>query len=242
MALWPRLALDVNDHDLALSLSSPYGQTNLPSSLESLHLYEYAGIAGISPVTFPLLQGLAVACPRLKHLSVCNLIDAMEWFATIQGNTFENLETVAWSESCLRPNQPDLNKLLYEAALAAMKMPKLRIMEIWNTHAPQDEEMDVALVRYESTGTSTSTAATLTWSCSWGRDRKDGPGWPAQSIERRVVEAWERVASTHVDRRLTLNVMPFTLISAEADMARDLLKLKRSILDPVSMKQLCIKS
>lgn len=216
-------------------MSSAGSKSKLPSSLESLHLFEdfNATIHGSRtssrprPSRIQILKGLATAGPGVKHLTVSFLSDAMDCLEIPDNSLFPNLESIALtSQTCFRPTSfTNFNVLLHKAALAARKMPKLQIMEIWNC-----ENGYAAIFRYEATGAAESSACRLTWRCSW---------YPASPIQDRVVKAWETVASTVTSRELLLDITdplpPRSYPRYGCILGQ--LKLRSFILDPISQMQ-----
>lgn len=141
--------------------------------------------------------------------------------------SFPNLESIALtSQEYLQPDQPGINDLLRKAAIAAMRMPKLQIMELWNCidgHA--------AIFRYESTGTAESSASRITWRSSWD--------FPLEELRRnRVIMAWEKVALRNAGRELIVETdpLPFGAYSRYGAILRHL-ELRNMILDPISCMQ-----
>lgn len=203
--------------------------SRLPSSLRSLHIFEdfNATIHGSKTSSEPrpsrihILKGLAISAPGIEHLSVSFLSDAMECLDT--DHVFPNLRSIALtSQTHLRPGQ-SFNELLFKAASAALKMPQLQIMEIWNCGNGY-----AALFRYESTGTPESSACRLTWRCSW---------YPAP-IQDRVLEAWKNVASTVAGRELALDTHPLPPASYRRyRLILNQLALRNFVLDDISQMQ-----
>ncbi|ROW02405.1 hypothetical protein VMCG_06077 [Cytospora schulzeri] len=206
--------------------------SKLPSPLESLHIFEDFNIAihGQKHVGKPrrsgiqVLKGLADSAPNIKHLSVSFLSDAMDCFEPPFG-TFPSLESIALtSQGSLQRDPALLNQLLYKAAIAAMKMPKLQIMELWNCANGHAD-----IIRYESTGTAESSACKLTWRSSW-REKS--------TLKKRVIEAWEEVASTNASRELSVEKDPLPKgCYSEYGAILHHLKLRDSILHPISAMQ-----
>lgn len=207
--------------------------SKLPSTLESLHIFEDFNVAihgsthsdtsALSGIQ--VLKGLASSVPNLKHLSVSFLSDAIDCFEVSVG-TFPRLESIACtSQSYLQRNPVLVNKLLYKAAKAAMRMPELQIMEVWNC---EDGYADI--LRYESTGTAESSACRLTWRSSWCNMKS--------MVIKCVVEAWEKVASTNASRLLIVEMDPLPHASyTEYGAVIHHLKLRNSILNPISAMQ-----
>lgn len=207
--------------------------SKLPPSLESLHIFEdfNAAIHGRTHTETPrrsgiqVLKGLVSSAPNLKHLSVSFFSDAMDCLKLPAG-IFANLESIALtSQVYLRPETGPPNRLLYKAANAAMKMPKLQIMELWNCANGHAD-----ILRYESVGTASSSACRLTWRSSWCCMKS--------TLEKRVVEAWEEVASTNASRELIVETYPLPPGSySQYGAMLHHLKLRNSILDPISGMQ-----
>ncbi|KAJ4393026.1 hypothetical protein N0V93_002232 [Gnomoniopsis smithogilvyi] len=211
---------------------------DLPPSLESLHLFEDfdhtihgpRSLEEPRPSHILVLKALAISVPSLRHLSVSFLSDANECL-NMSATIFPNLESVALtSQHHLGPTSPGLNDLLYKAATAAMRMPHLQIMEIWNCG-----KGCAAIFRYESTGTSTTTASMLTWRCSWrGMNSLVGSS---------VIEKWREVAHANVDRRLTFEVDPLPEGSyLHYGAVLHQLKLRNSILHGTSEMQVRVEA
>lgn len=145
--------------------------------LESLHMYEIMprclrGQPGMIHTCSKVFKKLIDSSPGLKQLSLTFLVEASEFFAGIPAgpfSTFSELQVVALtSKDSLRLGEtlvfrkPLPIPLLKAAAEAAMRMPKLQVMEIWNCG-----EGHAAIFRYDSTFQSGTTACVLTWRCSW---------------------------------------------------------------------------
>lgn len=222
--------------------------SKLPSSLESLHLFEdfnkwyhdesQQKWTDPRPSRIQVLKGVATSAPGIKHLSVAFLSDAMECLdLPPAGVIFPNLESLALtSQHTLRPDQPGLNELLHKAALAAMRMPKLQIMEIWNCG-----NGSAAFFRYEAMGSEAASTCRLTWRCSWASSE-----WASESsgpFENYVVEAWSQVAARVTDRYLILDVKEPMRAGSYDQYAGILgqLKLRRSILHPTSEMQVRVE-
>lgn len=193
-------------YDLAWGSTEEYpslkGQilgSKLPRSLESLHIFEDFNIAihgrdvTNEPRTFGIqvLKCLAVSAPNLRHLSVSFLSDAMDCFELSDG-TSSNLELIALTSSAyLQPNPALLNELLYKAAITAMKMSELQIMELSNCSNGHAD-----IIRYESEGTAESSAYRLTWRSSWCRRRsalyRSGRRWHLQTHYESSFPKWFR--------------------------------------------------
>ncbi|KAI3391329.1 hypothetical protein diail_7520 [Diaporthe ilicicola] len=205
---------------------------SLPSSMESLSLFEdsssrhslFHGPQKIR-LRFEVLQGLKGRAANIKHLSISFWSDAIDCLK-FPPDTFPNLESVAMtSEKHLKPDSFLVRELLINAARAAMEMPKLQIMELWNC-----ENGHAAVFRYESTGTAQSSACRLTWGSSWY--------CPKSMIGERVLKAWARVAHKNASRQLTFVLDPLPTGSyAHYGAILHRLKLRNLIFDPTSTMQ-----
>lgn len=221
--------------DLPSGLKGTLGR-NLPASLESLHIFEDSKDLMLSSETssrprrsrIQILKGLATSVPGIKHLSVSFLSDAMACLEVSDETIFPNLQTIALtSQDMLRPTQR-FGELLHKAALAAMKMPKLQIMEIWNA-----EDGHAAIIRYEAAGTPDSSACRLTFRCSWY----------LEPIQDCVVEAWRQVASAITPRQLIVYITPLpAAIYPQYGSVIGQLKLRNHILDDISQMQVRVSA
>lgn len=206
--------------------------SKLPSTLESLHVFEdiVVNMHGIdrdeSVVSgIQVLKGLASSAPNLKHLSVSFISDAMDCFDP-SDDIFPHLESISLtSQANLQRNPVLANRLLYKAAMAAIRMPKLQIMEIWNC-----ENGHADILRYESRRTAESSACTLTLRSSWCSLKA--------MVTRRVVEVWEEVASMNASRELVveMDVLPAGSYTEYGAIVH-FLKLRHSALHPISAMQ-----
>lgn len=229
------------DWNLGLLLTSPgraggiLGST-APSPLETLSLFEDFNqkLHIMEPLHEPrpsrakILQWVAHSAVNIKHLSVSFLSDAKDCLE-LAAYTFPKLESLALtSQHWLEPTQKNTEKLFYLAARAALKMPKLQIMEIWNCGGG-----NAAILRYEATATAETSACRLTWRCSW-RESENPIEWDG------VIAAWGRVAATNASRllRFTEDALPRgyeRYLTYGAIMHQ--LKLRNMILDPISVVQ-----
>ncbi|KAG6362337.1 hypothetical protein INS49_010567 [Diaporthe citri] len=174
------------------------------------------------------MNNLVLLTPNMKNLAVSFVSDAKDCLQP-QPRTLPKLESIALtSQHWLEPTQEDTQELLHLAAKAALLMPNLQIMEIWtcgNGHA--------AIFRYEATGTAHSSAARLTWRCSW--DAEENPiAWDG------VIEAWRHVATTSAGRELRFTEDPLPQGSHRYEKYGAILhqlKLRNLILDPISVMQ-----
>lgn len=121
----------------------------LPKTLKTLSRFEDTNVdidgASLGPSSRhqsptrdlePLLgTALAGISFKLQNLSASFMVDARQFFqAARTDKVWEHLESLTLSSPLLVPTCPPgkANDMLLAAGLAAMRMPKLRMMEIWN--------------------------------------------------------------------------------------------------------------
>lgn len=128
---------------------------------------------------------LARASLNLEALSASFIADASYFFDSYETSwIWTDLVSLTLTCQLLTPTESParINKMLKAAAAAAMKMPKLAAMEIWNGRIGL-----VALFRYQSN------PGFITWRGTWDL-----------TIEPSVVQAWEAVAPRYAWRDITL--------------------------------------
>ena len=204
----------------------------LPHNLTRLHIFEDFEPAknGINVGSRPrysrikILRSLEPIAATLEHISVSYLTDAWICF-TVKDYTYQpqfpNLKSIALtSQQYLRRDQSTskINILLLKAAIIVNKMPKLEIMEIWNTEC---------FFRYDRT--STRETHRLTY----------GSTWAEQDIfEVETLQAWRLVDPSrelkHNWERLPYGRIPNS--PSHGTIMRHL-KLREMILDPISLLQ-----
>jgi hypothetical protein len=135
-------------------------ERSLPTTLRQLTIFEdcdkefYPTIRWLTPeytsrVNSPALGlALARASRHLEHLSASFIIDAKDFLASfwpqisaptsasdlLDGYIWDKLTSLALTSQLLAPENPfkRINDLLQAAGIAARRMPRLRVMEIWN--------------------------------------------------------------------------------------------------------------
>lgn len=163
----------------------------------------------------------AKASLNLEHLSASHLIDARSFFSSCEASwKWANLKSLTLTSRLLAPEaRPiDIRNMLRSAAAAAMEMPELETMELWNGRAGL-----AALFRYQSK------YATVTWRSTW-----------AFTLRPAVIQAWEGVAHRHGSQGLVLRQ---ELLGIGADIkshgdAIHYLELSSQVVRPVSLHQI----
>ncbi|KAI0010556.1 hypothetical protein F4779DRAFT_627122 [Xylariaceae sp. FL0662B] len=168
---------------------------------------------------------VAVISLKLEHLSASFMVDASYFLdARVPSWKWPNLTSLVLTSRLLTPNRNpvEINNMLQAAAAAAMKMPKLEIIEIWN-----GQEGLAALFRYQSIGG--GQPAIITWRGTW-----------ELALQSPVIRAWEAVAlkrrgngSTIVNELLDVDIV----IKSHGD-AIHYLNLTKPVIRPVSLQQI----
>lgn len=127
----------------------------------------------------------------LEYMSVAYLTDAIDFFDFDKsdpgsGLKWPNLQSLALTTRAFRPSAPSLklSNLLVAAARAALRMPKLQTMEIFNG----DREL-ACFFRYSRQ------ERTIYW-LSTGAE-------PTQPLMKGVVNAWTKVLEEHNEGRVS---------------------------------------
>lgn len=147
-----------------------------------------AEAGGDYPELAPVGLGLLFIRPsqKLRELAVSGLIDARDFFEPFyarpeagMGDSLPSWDELRWltltSPALLNPSpieggNENVNELLQAAGRAAMRMPKLQIMELYSTDARGG-----AVFRYQVTETKTAISWSSAWSSSWKpSDTNDG--------------------------------------------------------------------
>ncbi|KAL9630964.1 MAG: hypothetical protein Q9164_006148, partial [Protoblastenia rupestris] len=135
-----------------------------------------------------------------------------------------SLESLALTSNVLKSQQQSvyINDLLETIALVAMKMPRLKSMELWNGRAGFAGVFQYQIFESDRT-------AKITWRSTW-----DLP------LEPRVLKAWQAVASERVDCKLqvvTEILDANVVITSHGDAIRYLMLLN-TVVHPVSLWQI----
>ncbi|TLS22413.1 uncharacterized protein PpBr36_10004 [Pyricularia pennisetigena] len=138
------------------------------------------GDPGDYPELAPLGLGLLFIRPsqKLQELAVSGLIDARDFFEPFYARPESGMSEAlpSWDElrwltltspALLNPSPCEggsehVNELLQAAGRAAMRMPKLQVMELYSTDARGG-----AVFRYQATQTRTAISWSSAWSSSW---------------------------------------------------------------------------
>ncbi|KAF4512571.1 hypothetical protein G6O67_001691 [Ophiocordyceps sinensis] len=133
-----------------------------------------------------------------------------------------NLESLAFTSQVLHPTVEgkSINDLLEAAAGAAMEMPKLRTMELWNGGSGFG-----CIFRYSRA--EADACSTVSLRNTWGHE-----------LEPRVRRAWEDVANRHQGHGVVVEERALPREDAKFfGSVVELLELRRLVLHPVSLSQ-----
>lgn len=213
------------------------------SQLRKLVLFEnfnpqyLIDVNGVEPFRFPIRfstskvsRAVANASLKLEHLSASFMVDASYFFQACKPSwNWSNLTWLALTSRLLSLYESPVNidKMLIAAAVAAMKMPNLQTMEIWNGEAGL-----AMLFRYQR-GEGGQTAVITRkgmWEYALGPD---------------VIQAWEAVALEHRCSGCII-INEFNELMRVEDIhshghAIHYLKLSNPVIRPISLLQIRIE-
>ena len=168
---------------------------------------------------------LVEASLGLEHLAASFVSDASHFFKACQNwSTWPRLESLALTSNVLESQQQSvcINDVLETAALVAMKMPRLKSMELWNGRAGF-----AGVFQYQVS--ESDWAAKITWRGTWDLQ-----------LEPRVVKAWQAVTSERMDCKLQVVTEVLdanVVITSHGDAIRHL-RLLNTVVHPVSLWQI----
>ena len=169
-------------------------------------------------------RAVANASLNLEHLSVSFMVDASDFFDARELSwKWPNLTWLALTSRLLVPEESpmELDSMLRAAAAAALKMPNIETMEIWN-----GAKGLAMLFRYQRAG---RRPAVITCRGTW-----------ELTLRPLVIQAWDSVALRHGGQG---HVIVKELLDAGACVqshgdAICHLKLSRPVIRPVSLRQI----
>ncbi|KAI5919966.1 hypothetical protein F4810DRAFT_684960 [Camillea tinctor] len=131
------------------------------------------------PISPGIGKEFAIRSMCLKEISLSYMVNAEDFFQAgckFRTLLWPNLESLALTSKCLTQegSHKDIDSLLYNAGVAALRMPRLHTLVLWNGN-----ERNACAFIYRKTGMSTD----ITWRSTWGF-----------KLNPLVVEAWEEVA------------------------------------------------
>ncbi|KAH9215894.1 hypothetical protein DL95DRAFT_445690 [Leptodontidium sp. 2 PMI_412] len=175
--------------------------------------------------SFHVSRAVANASLTLEHLSASFIVEASQFFAARELYwTWPNLTWLALTSNLLVPQelQTELDDMLQSAAAAAMKMPNLETMELWN-----GEKGLAMLFKYQRAEPGQSAAITCrgTWELT---------------LQPLVIQGWDAVALRHRGRGCIIvkELLDAGVRVKSHDDAISHLKLSRPVIRPVSLRQI----
>jgi hypothetical protein len=209
-------------------------QRCIPSTLKELTLYEdFDGFykplkTGGRPSLPKLSAAILGASTKLDLLAVSFVIDARDFFLPFSPMSdlappgFPQLQFIAITSDDLDPSKgaEHVNNLLYSAGNAALRMPKLQVMELWNGRPGE-----AAVFRYERSPP--DIVATLTWSSSW-------TFFP----NPKVFDQWRKVADKHMCPGFRMNLSKMPAGPGCPGSILKYLRLRHQIVHPLSLHEI----
>ena len=171
-------------------------------------------------------HALVKASLGLEHLAASFVSDASHFFDACQKwNFWPRLESLALTSNVLKSQQQSvyINDFLEKVALVAMKMPRLKSMELWNGSAGFAGVFQYQICESDRT-------AKITW-----RGTRDLP-----LLEPHVLKAWQAVASERVDCKLQVvtEILDANVVITSRGDAIRYLRLLNTVVHPVSLWQI----
>jgi hypothetical protein len=169
---------------------------------------------------------IALASLKLEHLAASFIVDASHFFEIEPSWEWPNLTSLVLTSKVLTPdeNSIDIGAMLQAAAAAAIKMPQLETMEIWNGRKGL-----AALFKYQAFRDIQE--AIIIWRGTW-----------KLTIEPSVIQAWEAVVHQYDGWRFNLveERLDEAAIKSHGDAIHDLM-LSSEVIRPISLQQIQIE-
>ncbi|KAI1374109.1 hypothetical protein F4677DRAFT_461674 [Hypoxylon crocopeplum] len=213
-------------------------QAGLPKTLKRISLFEDFNDSHITPLQIlrrSILQigpirhadpkvgtALAHKSRSLEQLSASYIVDARHFFQATQPLwTWNHLQSLVLTSQLLThtSNCTEISGLLHDAGVAALSMPKLHTMAIWN-----GRKGEACAFIYQRKDDSSS----ITWRGTWDLE-----------LRSNMVEAWERVGAkfTRSGIRVEKQRLCGDVISSHGDAIYQL-DLPCGVIDPISLWQI----
>ncbi|KAK7699709.1 hypothetical protein SLS64_011482 [Diaporthe eres] len=169
---------------------------------------------------------VALASLQLEHLAASFIVDASQFFQIEPSWKWPNLTSLALTSRLLTPDgkAAEIKAMLQSAAAAAMSMPQLETMEIWN-----GRKGIAGLFKYQASRE--RRRATITWRGTW-----------EMAMEPSVIQAWEAIVQQFHAWRLNMvhEWLDGAVIKSHGD-AIHYLKLSSQVVRPISLQQIQIE-
>ncbi|TDZ67550.1 hypothetical protein CTRI78_v002781 [Colletotrichum trifolii] len=187
---------------------------------------EWVGCDRIRKPDPTVSQLVALASLKLEHLAASFIADASQFFEIRPDWEWPNLTSLVLTSRLLTPdeNSNEIGTMLRAAAAAAMKMPRLQTMEIWNGRIGL-----AALFRYQASRDIQQ--AVIVWRGTW-----------RLAMEPSTIQAWEAVTHQYDGGRLDWveEQLDEAAIKSHGD-ALHHLRLSSQAIRPISLKQIQVE-
>lgn len=194
-----------------------------PATMWASHCGYANGFNIIRDSDLAVARSVVLASLKLEHLAASFFIDAGHFFDTDPAWEWPNLTSLVLTSQLLTPatDPAEIGAMLRAAAAAAMKMPRLKTMEIWNGRKGL-----AALFRFEALRNEGEAA--IVWRGTW-----------ELAMEPATIQAWKDVMHQWDGRRLNLSeeLLHKDTIKSHGDALR-YLKLSGQVIRPVSLQQI----
>ena len=169
---------------------------------------------------------VALASLKLEHLAASFIVDARHFFEIEPSWEWPNLTSLVLTSKLLTPdeNSIEIGAMLRAAAAAAIKMPQLETMEIWNRRKGL-----AALFKYQAFRDIQE--AIIIWRGTWKLTMKPS-----------IIQAWEAVVHQYDCWRLNLvqERLDEAAVKSHGD-AIHYLMLSSQVIQPISLQQIRIE-
>lgn len=207
------LRLDVVNRLRKLVLFEDFNRTYTTSHGPG-YVVTYGEHTGVKPIRRPS----AGVTARLAAASLDLQWDAVQpgWFWT-----WTSLQTLALTSQDLIPREDrrDINEMLRRGAEVVKKMPRLQIMELWNSR-----QGNAAVFRYKSSRA--GVAPRIEWRSNW-----------RFTLDRSVVAAWQSVSTDLYDLVVQYEFINSALVRNHGE-AVAALELQLEVACPVSIEEI----
>lgn len=212
-------------------------QDGLPTHIRTVSIFEdfndqlalalyndprYSRLTDTSPVAdLTLARAFASKSRDFERLSISYMIEAQQFFNSCQlYYTWHHLQSLTLTSSILTQTTPqkEISTLLHNASLAALNMPQLESMVLWNS-----KRGEACAVIYQKN--KTSRQAKLTWRATWDLE-----------LSHDVVESWQKAASDSYYLRIEIERVQ-GVIHSHGDAIHHL-RLPGGVIDPISLWQI----
>ncbi|KAK2765014.1 hypothetical protein FQN54_008713 [Arachnomyces sp. PD_36] len=185
-------------------------------------------IAGCDIIRNPapaVSRRVALASLKLEHLAASFIVDASDFFKIEPSWEWPHLSSLVLTSNLLTPdeNPIEIGAMLQAAAAAALKMPQLETMEIWNGRKGL-----AALFKYQAFRNTQQ--ATILWRGTW-----------TLAMDPSTIEAWEAVVYQYNGKlNLVQERLDEAAIKSHGD-AIHYLMLSSQVIRPISLQQIRIE-